>query len=249
MSAHIEAAVTRMLEARKGGAAIPADFIAAHPLSISDGLEVHARVQAAFGPVGGWKVTIASTREKPTYAPVFSKYVHGPSATFPRGSFRTIGIECEIAYRIGRDLTNPPYTRDQIADAIEGLVPLIEICDSRLADRKGATDGWRHADGGGNGGFVVGELVKDWRAVNTQKQPVTLTFNGKTVADKPGNPNPDLVIAVQVLANQAAGYCGGVRAGQIVTTGSMSGNIATETGTEVVARYPGLGELQVKFEK
>jgi 2-keto-4-pentenoate hydratase len=190
-----------------------------------------------------------STPDAPTYAAVFASNVHGSTATFPRGSFRKIGIECEIAYRMARDLTKPPYTREQVADAIEGLVPLIEICDSRLVDRKGATDGWRHADGGGNGGFLVGSLVTDWRSVNTQKQPVTLTFNGKVVADKPGNPNPDLVLAVQVLANQTAGYCGGVRAGQIVTTGSMSGNIATEPGTEVVARFAGLGELKVVLEK
>src|SRR3990167_5964015 len=56
VSEHINAAVARMLEARTGGEAIPADFIAAHPLSMSDALEVQQRVQAAFGPVGGWKV-------------------------------------------------------------------------------------------------------------------------------------------------------------------------------------------------
>ena len=249
MSEHIDAAVARILEARQGGAAIPPDFIAAHPLSISDGLDVHERVQAALGPIGGWKVTVASTPEKPTYSPVFAKNVYGSTASFARGAFRKIGIECEIAYRIGRDLTNPPYTRDQVADAIEGLVPLIEICDTRLVDRKGASDGWQIADGGGNGAFLVGAVIKDWRSINTQQQPVTLTFNGKTVADKVGNPKPDLVVAVQLLANQAGNYCGGVRAGQVVTTGSMSGNIATEPGTEVVARFPGLGELRATLEK
>ena len=249
MSVHIDAAVARMLEVRKGGEAIAADFIAAHPLSMSDGLEVHARVLAALGPVGGWKVTVASTPEKPTYSPVLAKDVHGSSASFAPGSFRKIGIECEIAYRIGRDLTNPPYTREQVADAIAGLVPLIEICDTRLVDRKGAPDGWRMADGGGNGAFLVGDVIKDWRSINTQQQPVTLIFNGKTVADKVGNPKPDLVLAVQLLANQAGKYCGGVRAGQVVTTGSMSGNIATEPGTEVVARFPWLGELRAMLEK
>lgn len=249
MSEHINAAVARMLEARKGGEAIPADFIAAHPLSMSDALEVQQRVQAAFGPVGGWKVAPSSTKDKPNFAPVFAKDVHGGSARFARSAFRKIGIECEIAYRIGRDLTIPPYTRDQVAEAIESLVPLIEICDSRLVDRKGAPEGWRLADGGGNGALLVGPAAKDWRSIDTQRQPVTLTFNGKTVADKLGNPNPDLVAIVQLLVNQAGKHCGGVRAGQVVTTGSMSGNIAAEPGIEVIARFPGLGELRAMLEK
>ncbi len=54
---------------------------------------------------------------------------------------------------------------------------------------------------------------------------------------------------VQRLANQAGAQCGGIRAGQIVTTGSMSGNIAAEPGTEIVARFQGLGELRAVLER
>ena len=77
---------------------------------------------------------------------------------------------------------------------------------------------------------------------------MVLTFNGKTVADKPGNPAPDLVLAIMAIANQAGDYCGGIRAGQIVTTGTMTGNIPTEPGTEVVAKFSKLGELRISFE-
>ena len=77
---------------------------------------------------------------------------------------------------------------------------------------------------------------------------MVLTFNGKTVADKPGNPAPDLVLAIMAIANQAGDYCGGIRAGQIVTTGTMTGNIPTEPGIEVVARFAKLGELRAILE-
>jgi 2-keto-4-pentenoate hydratase len=76
---------------------------------------------------------------------------------------------------------------------------------------------------------------------------VTLTFNGKVMAEAEGNPRPDLVAIVTLLVNQAGKLCGGVRAGQIVTTGSMSGNIAAQPGTEVVAAFSNLGELRAKF--
>jgi 2-keto-4-pentenoate hydratase len=248
MSTHIEAAVARILEARMGGPAIPVDFVQAHPLSLAEGQEVAAKVQVTWGPVGGWKVTAASTKERPTWSPVFSKDIFGSPAKFARGTFRQIGIECEIAYRMAKDLNRPPYTRDQIVDAIAGILPLVEIVDTRLADRKSASDGWKYAEGGGNGAFLIGHQISDWRHINTQDQPVALNFNGKTVADKPGNPAPDLVLAVMAIANQAGVYCGGIRAGQIVTTGTMTGNIPTEPGTEVVAKFAHLGELRAIFE-
>ena len=158
-----------------------------------------------------------------------------------------MGIECEIAFRMGKDLTGGSYTRDQVADAIESVVPLVEIAESRLVDRKIASIGWPLADGGGNGAFLIGKAISDWKSVNTQKQPVTLTFNGKVMAEAEGNPRPDLVAIVTLLVNQAGKLCGGVRAGQIVTTGSMSGNIAAQPGTEVVAAFSNLGELRAKF--
>ena len=249
MSTHIEAAVARLLGARKGGAAVPPDFVAAHPLSSSDARTVREKVQAAFGPVAAWKVAPGSTLENPLYAPVFVKDIHATPVRFPRGTFRKIGMECEIAYRLGRDLLKPPYTRDQVADAIDSLLPLIEICDSRLVDNKVASAAWRFADHNGNGAVVLGTPVKDWKSVNLQQLKVTFTFKGKTVAEKSGVPKANLVDVVHLLANQAGTHCGGLRAGHIVTTGSICGNLPTLPGTEVVASYPGLGDLKVTFDE
>ena len=249
MSTHIEAAVARLLEVRRGGAPVDAEFIAAHPLSVADALVVQARVQEACAPVGAWKVAPGSTVEHRNFAPIYSNTVHGASARFARNAFRKPAIECEIAFRIGRDLCKPPYDREQVASAITGAVALIEICDSRLADRKAASEGWRLADNATNGAILAGPLLADWRALDTERQPVVLSYNGKVVAEKTGNPGGDLVAVIQRLADQAGTHCGGIRAGQIVTTGSMTGYIEVEPGTEVVARFPGLGELQVVFEK
>ena len=54
---------------------------------------------------------------------------------------------------MARNLNHPPYNRDQVMDAIEGIVPLVEIVESRLVDRKSASDGWKHAEGGATGHF------------------------------------------------------------------------------------------------
>ncbi len=246
---HVDAVVVRLLGAHNGGEAVSAAFVGAHPLSRAEGLEAQAQVQEALGPVGAWKVSSSSTKEKPNFAPILSKRIYGESARFAAGTFRSIGIECEIAYRMARDLLDPPYTREQVADAIAGLVPLVEVCDSRLADFKGAPHAWRLADGGRNGAILIGDMVEDWRKIDTHRQPVTLNFGKDIAADKIGNANPDLVAIVQLLANQAGPHCGGVRAGQIIATGSMTGTLPVDPATEVVARFPGLGELRASFEK
>lgn len=250
MSTNIDAVVARLIEARKGGAAVPVDFVAAHPLSDSEARTVREKVQAALGPVAAWKVAPGSTVENPLFAPVFVKDIYPTPARFPRGTFRKIGMECEIAYRLGRDLLKPPYTRDQVVDAIESLLPLIEVCDSRLVDNKVASTAWRLADHNGNGAVVLGTPIKDWKSVDLQKLNVTFTFKGKTVAEKSGVPKPNLVDVVLLLANQAGTHCGGLRAGHVVTTGSICGNLPTLPGTEVVAAYTGgLGDLKVTFDE
>lgn len=244
---NIDAATKQLLAMRSNGGSVTTDFVDAHPLTAAEGLQVQDTVAKAVGPIGGWKVAPSSTPEAPSFGAVFAADIYGASESFEAGRFRAMGIECEIAFRMGKDLTGGSYTRDQVADAIEALVPLVEIAESRLVDRKAASIGWPLADGGGNGAFLIGEEISDWRAVSTQDQPVTLTFNGKVMAEAAGNPQPDLVAIVTLLVNQAGTLCGGVRAGQIVTTGSMTGNIAAQPGTEVVATFKNLGVLSAKF--
>lgn len=249
MHLHVNAVIDRLLQAREGGTAVPADFVSAHPLSVGEGLAVQAGIAAAMGAVAGWKVSSSSTIEKPSFAPIFERNAYGGAARFARKAFRAAAVECEVAFCIGRDLVRPPYGRDEIEDAIVGLVPVIEVCDSRLADFASAPGEWRLADGGRNGAMLVGTPVADWRSIDTGQLPVTLLFDGDVVGQAAGNRNPDLVASVQRLVEQAGAHCGGVRAGQFVATGSMTGTLPTGAATEVVGRFAGLGELQATFEQ
>jgi 2-keto-4-pentenoate hydratase len=248
LSPHVYAAIERLLEARRGGPAIPPSFVEAHPLTFADAMVVQERVQIAYDAVAAWKVAPASTPEQPNLAPIFKRNVYGASARIPRGRFRKTGIECELAFKLGRDLVTPPYTREQVADAIAGILPLIEICDSRLEDRTVASVAWRLADYMTNGAILTGAVVEDWRSIDTAKQAVKLTFNGEVKADVAGSSGGDLITVVQTLANHPGAHCMGVRAGQIVTTGTMTGCLWTGPGTEIVARYSSLGELKIVLE-
>ena len=247
MSNNVELAVASLLDVHKGKPRLTVDFCKAHPLTFAEALQVQEKVTAALGAVGGWKVAPGSTKEEPSLAPVLAKNVFGASESFAAGRFKNIGVECEIAFRMSKDLGGGTYTNEQVADAIESMVPLIEICESRLVDVKGGPAEWRIADSVSQGGIMIGKPITDWRSVNVVDQPLTLTFNGEKVADVPGSKQADLVAIVAKLANQIGKHCGGIKKGQIVTTGSMSGNIAAKPGTEAVATFKNLGVLKAKF--
>ncbi len=247
MPSNVDTAVAALLEVRKGKPRLSVDFCKAHPLTFAEALQVQEKVTATLGTVGGWKVAPGSTKENPSFAPVIAKDVLGASESFAKGRFQVIGVECEIAFRMGKDLGGGSYTREQVADAIEALVPLIEICETRLADAKAGPPEWRMADSISQGAIMIGKPITDWRSVNVTDQPLTLTFNGEKVADVPGSKNADLVAVVTLLANQVGKHCGGIKKGQIVTTGSMSGNIPAKPGTEAVATFKNLGVLKAKF--
>ena len=52
------------------------------------------------------------------------------------GAFVQIGVECEIAVRLARDLgpTSSPFSTDEVAASIGAYLPAIELVDDRYED-------------------------------------------------------------------------------------------------------------------
>lgn len=162
--------------------------------------------------------------------------------------FFVMGVEAEFGFRLGRDLPprDLPYTRDAVADAVDAIIPLIEICDTRL-------DEWRMrrieeitADNAFNGGVVTGQAIEDWRRYDLLEHRVTLTIDGMemgagTGALVLGHP----LLALTWLAN-ALNYRGhGLRSGEIVATGTCTGLHFAEPGSTVIADFGTLGSVEI----
>jgi 2-keto-4-pentenoate hydratase len=99
----------------------------------------------------------------------------------------------------------------------------------------------------GNGAFIVGEPVRDWRKLDLGRIGVTLTLDGKETwqgesARILGNP----LLAVIALANAQPLPAGGLKRGQIVTTGTCTTPIAPRAGA-YVAKFDALGSVSVRF--
>jgi 2-keto-4-pentenoate hydratase len=240
----------RFLEAcRPGGPLVvpePRDALA----EVADAYAVQELVVRELGPVGAWKVGAPSPTAEPVRAPILAATIHPSPVTLPAEAFHVVGIEAEIAYRLGADLPPRarPYAHDDVAAAIEGMLPAIEVVDTRLADHETAPPLWKLADNQINGGLVTGDLVTDWRHFDPLTQPVRLQVDGRVVAESQGgNTAGDPFRLLVWLANHCGEHCGGLRRGQIVTTGSLTGLRFVEPGAQVLAMLEGLGRVAVSF--
>jgi 2-keto-4-pentenoate hydratase len=188
--------------------------------------------------VRGWKVTALTPDQqrgfnstRPVAGALFADHFHLAPAPLTLSKFIASVIECEISFRLGRDLPqrSTPYTDAEIADAIDALVPCYEFPDNRVpAD---APDVLKLADDMGNGAFVAGEPVTNWRKINLSQIEIVLTLDSAEIARGSaarilGNP----LKAVTALANAQPLPAGGLKAGQIVTTGTCTTPLALARG-------------------
>jgi 2-keto-4-pentenoate hydratase len=240
------------LAARRPGGPLVVPAPEAALATVADAYAVQQRVVRELGPVGAWKVGAAAPTAEPVRAPILAATIHASPITLPAGGFHVIGIEAEIAYRLGADLPprDRPYGGEEVAAAIEGMLPAIELVDTRLADHAAAPPLWKLADNQINGGLVTGALAPDWRRFDPLTQPVRLEVDGVVVAEgRGGNTAGDPFRLLVWLANGCGSHCGGLRRGQIVTTGSLTGLRFVAPGASVRAILEGLGEVAVTLAR
>src|SRR5258708_3593252 len=104
---------------------------------------VHDLLLPQFGAMVGYKIGCTSAVMQqyldiphPCSGGVFARGVHASGVSLHAGDFVRVGVECEIAVRLARDLdpSQAPFTADTVAEAIEAYLPAIEIVDDRYAD-------------------------------------------------------------------------------------------------------------------
>jgi 2-keto-4-pentenoate hydratase len=219
--------------------------------------EVHRRFGAAgWGALGGHKIALTSKAiqelcgvDQPAGGGIFARTIRPSPATIGLADFMHLGLEFELAVRLGRDLpaTGAPYTRDSVAPAVAACMPAFELIEDRDADYADLDAASILTDKCWCGGVVLGPEVVDWRALDLETTPVELLWNG-AVLDRGltgaamGHPFEGLAW----LANLLAARGRGMRAGEIVITGSALKTRFPEPGDEITYRIAGLGETTVR---
>lgn len=244
----VETLAKQLIDARLTRGAIRTDQ---RPRSFNDAYAVQRAVCSRMAPVGAWKTGRATGHSAPIYAPIFSNDMAQSPARFAAGRFRLIGIEVETGFRLGTDLPHRlgGYSHDELREAIDAMLPVIEVVDSRLEDPDTAGPVWKLADNQVNGGLVTGAPITDWRALDPDLQPARLLIDGAEKAHTSGsNPAGAPMELIYNLANHIGDHCGGLQAGQIIITGSLTGVIFVEAGCRVQAVFEKMGQVEIEFD-
>jgi 2-keto-4-pentenoate hydratase len=194
-----------------------------------------------------WKAGTSGPQAEPNGAPIGD--VRASPAAFPADAFHMIGIEAEVAYRFSRDLpVGATLGEAEIAEAVGEVLVTIEVCDTRIADWQAVSPLWKLADFQLNGALVTGSGTRDWRAIDFGKQSAELWVNGQKKVERTGvHPLGNPFGLLPWAAAHCAQRIGGLKVGDVVTTGSWTGMEFVKPGDEVKAVFPGIGEASVRF--
>ena len=235
--------------ARRDGRRVPPALL--QPVDPGQAYAIQDATLAALGPVGGWKVGARGPGEEPTCAPLPAEGLLPDGALLQGSAWRLRGIEVEVGFRLGADL--PPraaaYTREDLAHAIESVLPVIEVVETRLADWLGAGSQAQLADLLNHGALVLGRQQPFEAAwFDLGQVEAELRFDDQIVAHTVGgHPSPDAGSLLAWLANHCAARGAGLQAGQVVTSGSCTGLVFASEGTAVRVEIGGLSPLGVSF--
>ncbi len=218
---------------------------------------VHAVLASETGPLVGYKIGCTSEVMQrylgiphPCGGGVFARGVHASGVSLRHGDYVRVGVECEIAVRLARDLTATAgrFTADSVADAIDAYHPAIEIVDDRYADWRSIGAPTLIADDFFAAGCVLGVAVPRTAGPNLLEVTGIALINGVEVgrgsgADVLGHPHA----ALAWLANHLAAQRKILRAGQIVMTGSLVQTVWLKAGDRVAMQLSGLGTVAAEF--
>jgi 2-keto-4-pentenoate hydratase len=243
----IRTATKLLVEARRTGRRLDALPPSCRPSTVAEAEAIQAAVIAALGEeIAGWKVATLNG-EVMGGAILASRALPSP-ARVPAAQMPLHGVEAEIAFRFDRDMKprSQPYDYAEVAASVTALAA-IEIVDSRFRDYRATPLLDRAADCVSNGGFVAGTLQPAWRGLDLVNIAVTLMIDGKPAIRKSGgHPAGDPLLPAVTLVNLRRTGAG-VRAGQVMTTGTYTGLTFVEPGASVAAIFDGVGSAELSF--
>ena len=155
--------------------------------------------------------------------------------------------EAEVAFILARDLEGPGVTAADVLRATDCVMPCFEIVDSRNKD-------WTIkiqdtvADNASCGVLPLGGLRKSPRDIDLALAGMVLEKNGEIISTSCGaSVQGSPVNAVAWLANTLGRLGIGLKAGDIILSGSQSPLVPVVAGDSLYCSVGGLGGTSVRF--
>jgi len=224
--------------------------------AVQDRLRLHLAGRG-LGGLAGFKIG-CTTQVMQTYLGIdhpcagalSSARIYPSGLEFPSAAYVRPGVECEIAVEIARDLapSEGPFDRKRLQGVVAAVYPAIEIVDDRY-------DNWREmdlptlvADDFFHAALVLGPRNAEWHGIDISAVQGIARIDGVEVgrgvgADILGHP----LDALAWLANHRAARGLGLRAGDIVSLGSMTETRWLKPGERAEIEIGGLGTVSLRY--
>jgi 2-keto-4-pentenoate hydratase len=230
------------------------------PATISDAYDIQEKyvslLRSTHGEPAGYKVGLTSAAmqtfcgiDHPIAGVVLANRVHRSGVTVRRQNFGRLGLEFEIAVRIGSDVpvAGAAFNAETIAPHIDGVCAAIELVDDRDADYTRLDVLSLVADNSWNAGIVLSEFAGKWPDLGgvrgrATKDPASIgEGHGRDILGHPFN-------SVAWLASQLASRGIGLKAGEIVMTGSVMKTVFPTEGADYRFDLDQIGFVEVQVQ-
>jgi 2-keto-4-pentenoate hydratase len=229
------------------------------PADLDEAYAIRAEFEAievarGRGAVVGYKIGLTTPImqklcgvDEPCYGAIFASEVHHGRAELPVSKYCRLGIETEIAVRLGKDLPDGSGGGgDHVGAAVESCMAAIELLEDLRHDYKRLSAAAMVAGNVWNAGVVLAPPVANWHRLHLHTVTARLTINHKEIghgkgADVMGNP----LNALAWLADKLAAAGTPLKHGMIVMTGSMVPIQFPAAGDRAIVEVDGLGRAEL----
>ena len=238
---------------------LPDDLI---PQNVFDGYAIQAEVNriltmAQLGPVVGHKIGCTTKVmqkyleiDHPCAGEIFNSTVYTSKIELSLSKFSHVGVECEIAVRIGSDMVGleDPFTPQSVALYVSAIMAGIELVDDRYEDYKKLNAATLIGDNFFNAGVVLGEELTNWRDLDLSFFSGVLKLDSVEIskgygADILGNPFK----ALAWIANHRAKIGAPILAGSFVILGSVVETVFIEKPCRIDIEFDNVAPVSVTF--
>ena len=232
----------------EAGARLPDDC---RPRDLESALAVQEAVTREMNAqVAGWKC-LQPTPDRLVVAPLYTRDVHKASPVSIWAPESVARIEPELGFVLGRDLAHreTPWTESEVDGALAHTYLVLELIGGRYTDPASADFPELLADGLFNQGVFLGPEVDPQMAAEASTLDVSLTCRSAAPEQYNGrHPNGRPRAPIYWLAEFLRGRGMGLRAGDLVITGSYAGVLSAPLEEPVRIQFGDLGELGVAFK-
>ncbi len=258
-------AATGLFEAERSGKQCKLLSLEYPGMTLDDAYAVQAKLvslkQQAGVRVIGRKIGLTSKTmqralniETPDSGVLFDDMQFESGAMVPAGRFIEARVEAEIAFVMGSPLSGADVTRDEVRAATDYVAASLEILDTRIV-RKDAVSGQPRiivdtvSDNAANAGVVLSDAhhhvdafdLRTVGAIVKRDGVVEETGLGAGVLDDP-------LISMVWLVQRLGQYNDGLRAGDVVLSGSFIRPIEAPPGSRFEADFGEFGAVSIGFD-